>query len=139
MKKTLLTLFLLLTLNGLTQKQKNRFNFNIMGSSPLFGISYERQFYNFGYEFGIGIISTNTGLKYYILNNEYNKIKPYVSIYHILNFRSLDAGWKTYIPVGIMYDKNNWGLSLEAGLMANWWDRKPYNNIGFGLKYGFKF
>jgi len=137
MKYILSILLLILTIS--ITAQKNYYHYSLKGSTPYFGIVYERTFLSerLGAEFGIGLLSSSLGTKLYLTRNK--TIKPYIGASHYLFIIPSNAGWKTYFPIGISKKTHNGRLSIDFGPNINWLDRTPNYSFNFGIRYGVEF
>jgi|LauGreDrversion4_2_1035121.scaffolds.fasta_scaffold208953_4 hypothetical protein len=133
MKNTILTLLLLLTFS--TYSQKNYFGFSFAGSNPIAGLSYERTLFKntIGLSAGIGFLSASTGFKIYPVN--FNNSSIYIGGYHYLVLNPEMMGWKNYIPIGLSKDFERTRITIDVGPKIEWWDRKPYTSLNFGIGF----
>ena len=132
--------------SGIDGMRKNAISFNIGGTTPFIGITYERVVSeNVSLEIGAGIPSIGVGMKYFPWGIKESKFLFHVGLTSIfLSHESLDI-WGTsdesgvfvvgYLPIGISYfGKNGFNLGVDVGpaIAANF---GPYGNIKLGYRF----
>ncbi|WP_010227462.1 hypothetical protein [Gillisia marina] len=114
------------SINGM---RKNAISFNVLGSSPFIGITYERLVSeNVSLEIGVGIPSVGAGIKYFPWSIEESKILFHIGLSGTyIDTQGFDAFKTTeqkeekgvfigYLPVGISYfGKNGFNLGVDVG------------------------
>lgn len=125
--------------------RKNAITFNILGTTPLVGITYEIVVSeNISLEVGGGIPSIGAGLKYYPWNIKASKILFHVGLTGSLIFSEAFDVWGTsekngvimgYLPIGVSYfGEQGFNLGIDAGpaVAARAF---PYGNIKLGYRF----
>jgi hypothetical protein len=139
--KKFTTILLVLLSTNLLFSQKNYLSASIFGQTPVIGASYERTIMkeNIGIEFGVGVLSASLGVKYYPKKIT-NTWTPYFGSAHYLYAIPSNAGWKTYIPLGLTHiSKEGNRLSFDIGPNINWYDNRGNLNANFTVKFGYIF
>ena len=125
--------------------RKNAISFNILGTTPVIGITYDRIVSeNISLEIGAGVPSIGAGFKYYPWNIQESKILFHVGLTGSLVFSEAFDVWGTsdqngvflgYLPIGISYfGEHGFNLGVDAGpAVAD--IILPY----FNLKLGYRF
>lgn len=157
MKRSLLSVLLIvfafLAVNGqevadtnFANIRKNAISFNLFGTTPLLGVSYERLLSNkVSVECGVGIPSIGVGIKYYPYKVKQSKASLYLGLTTVL-FNSGDNeitganGSLFYFPVGFSYFGNKgFNFGLDGGLAVVREDifttGYPYINIKLGRRF----
>lgn len=125
--------------------RKNAISFNILGTTPVIGITYDRIVSeNMSIEIGAGVPSIGAGFKYYPWNIKESKILFHVGLTGSLVFSEAFDIWGTsdqngvflgYLPIGISYFGEH-GFNLGADVGPAVADIiSPY----FNLKLGYRF
>lgn len=139
--------------------KKNLFSFNVGGSSPLFGINYER-FLNpkFSADIGIGFFSIGLGFKRYINKIEAKKFNPFLGYSTtVWNIPFADGFQNNYFKLGLSYfnskklyfafdagpnlmlQGNNWFYYIKSTVRG--WNSRvdiftiPYGSIRIGKRF----
>ena len=96
--------------------EKNSISGNILGSSSILGITYERTLSNhIIIEFGIGMVGVGAGLNYYISQIKTETWCPYLGLkYSTLILADMGGGILTYIPFGVTFFTSS-KLKLNIG------------------------
>ena len=131
--------------SGIDGMRKNAISFNIAGTTPLVGITYERIVSeNVSLEIGAGIPSVGAGFKYYPWGIKESKILFHVGLTGGFVFTEALDFWGTsdesgvffgYLPIGISYfgeDGFNLGVDVGPAIAANF---GPYGNIKVGYRF----
>ena len=95
---------------------KNSISGNILGSSSILGITYERYLSDrIIVEFGVGMVGIGTGFNYYISQIKTESWCPYVGLkYSTLILVDMGGGILTYIPFGVTFFTSS-RLKLNIG------------------------
>ena len=126
--------------------KKNSISFNIAGTTPALGLTYERVLSNkILFEVGLGVPSVGLGIKVYPFNITNQKLMFHTGITELLIWISGDLYYRsfiTYMPIGISYFINNGiNIGLDAGpaigIDPDNGDRSifPYGNIKLGYRF----
>ena len=126
---------------------KNLVSTNIMGSTPFFGITYQRNLFDhLGIEGGIGVgLSYGAGLKYYFKKIRKDQVNFYFNTSYTLNYQSEDY---LYSSLGFCKIFKN-GLTFSADLgeyfreynygyyttYKNKWYMRPWGRLGIGIHF----
>ena len=96
--------------------EKNSISGNILGSSSILGITYERTLSNhIIIEFGVGMVGIGVGLNYYISQIKTEAWCPYVGLKcSTLILVDMGGGILTYIPFGVTFFTSS-KLKLNIG------------------------
>ena len=96
--------------------EKNSISGNILGSSSILGITYERYLSDYIIvEFGVGMVGIGTGFNYYISQIKTESWCPYVGLKCCtLILVDMGGGILTYIPFGITFFTSS-KLKLNIG------------------------
>ena len=125
--------------------RKNAISFNILGATPIIGITYERIVSkNISLEVGAGIPSVGAGFKYYPWGIKESKILFHTGLTGSIVFSEAFDIWGTsdsngvflgYLPIGISYfGKKGFNLGLDLGpavadIVA------PWGNVKLGYRF----
>ena len=128
-------ILLILILSQYTYSQKSYFGFTFAGSNPIAGLSYEKTLFKntIGLSAGVGFLSASTGFKIYPI--KFEKSSVYIGGSHYIVFNPEMMGWKNYIPIGISKDFERTRMTIDVGPKIEWWDRKPYTSLNFGIGF----
>jgi len=125
--------------NGFTEIKKNGISVNLFGTSPFFGLTYERLLSKyFSLEAGVGLVSLGGGLKIYPL-----KAKEGQAIFHTgltVAHEYYTEYTITYIPLGVSYfgmKGLNLGVDLGPAYFTDGYDNFIffYGNIKLGIRF----
>jgi|TARA_B110000495_G_C22695871_1_gene409931 hypothetical protein len=96
--------------------EKNSISGNILGSSSILGVTYERSLSNhIIIEFGVGIVGIGAGINYYISEIKTESWCPYVGLKcSTLALVDVGGGILTYIPFGVTFFTSS-KLKLNIG------------------------
>jgi len=147
--RILIVLLLLIPLNKLSQSNKNIISFNILGSSSIVGVTYERFVYKkISIELGVGIIGLGCGINYYFKKRK-EGINTYIGIKQSSLFLvDMGGGLIYYMPIGISFlNQLNFNISFDFGPGYYKWIKSdfmqfqneqikkiiPYGNIKIGV------
>lgn len=138
--------------------EKHSVSGNILGSSSLFGVTYERILKeNFIFEVGVGYVGFGLGVTYYPFKIRKSMIRPYTGMkFSLLVLPEVFGAYGGYIPFGATYfSKHRFNIGLDFGPALGHWFRGGgrldfegpninYNDSGeinvYGnLKVGFRF
>ena len=133
------------TTSDFDSMRKNAISFNIAGSTPIVGITYDRVVSeNLSIEIGAGVPSIGAGLKYYPWNIKESKILFHVGLTGSYVFSEAFDVWGTsdksgifmgYLPIGISYfGEHGFNLGVDIGpavaaIIA------PYGNVKVGYRF----
>lgn len=131
--------------SGIDGMRKNAISFNILGTTPIIGITYDRLVSeNVSLEIGAGIPSIGAGFKYYPWNIKESKILFHVGLSTSFIFSEAFDVWGTsdksgvfmgYLPIGISYfGKNGFNLGVDIG-PAVAAIVTPYGNLKLGYRF----
>lgn len=132
--------------NGIEGIRKNAVSFNLLGTTPAIGITYERIVSNkISLEIGVGIPSIGLGMKIFPFNIREEKIMfhtgltaTYVEI-PSFGFGSGEHGTIIYLPIGMSYfgaGGFNFGIDVGPGAVFI----TDTSLIGYGnLKVGYRY
>jgi len=98
--------------------EKNSISGNILGSSSILGITYERYLSDrIIVEFGVGMVGIGTGLNYYISQIKTESWCPYVGLkYSTLILVDMGGGILTYIPFGVtLFTSSKLNIGADIG------------------------
>ena len=126
--------------------KKNSISFNIAGTTPALGLTYERVLSNkILLEVGLGVPSVGLGIKVYPFNITNQKLMFHTGITSLLIAMGGDLYYRsfiTYIPFGISYYVKTWiNIGFDAvpaiGIDPDHGDRTifPYGNIKLGYRF----
>jgi hypothetical protein len=165
-KKTVLFGAFLLSMTAEAQKathdegiiEKHSVSGNILGSSSLVGVTYERVLSNsFIFEVGFGFVGLGTGITFYPLKIKKSNVCPYTGVkFSFLVLPEVFGAYGGYIPFGLtFFSKHRLNIGLDFGPAFGHWFKgggRPaiydptidYNDSGnlkvYGnLKIGFRF
>lgn len=149
-KHTLVVLFLLLFYSGYSQNslkdieglKKNAISFNILGPTPVIGITYERIIASkFSMEIGVGFPSAGLGFKIYPLNVQVDKPMFHVGV-TATYFASQESEmtprptWVIYIPIGMsVFKRRGFNFVIDFGPGYAYDRFIPYGNIKLGKRF----
>ena len=105
--KKIIFILLFIPIITFAQIEKNSISLNILGTSSVLGVTYERFItQKIQVEFGIGLIGIGVGVNYYINKIEKNKLNTYIGL-KTTSIVLVDVGGGTllYIPIGINFMK----------------------------------
>jgi len=130
--------------------RKNAISLNILGATPLIGITYERVVSNkISIEFGLGLpsVSVGTGFKVFPNNIKMKKLMFHtglINTFFALEPFGIFVGYYdiVYVPIGISYFGRygfNFGLDLGPGLFIDPVDEFVLLGGNGNLKLGFRF
>jgi len=125
--------------------RRNAISFNIIGTTPIVGITYDRIVSeNMSIEVGVGIPSIGAGFKYYPAGIKESKMLFHVGLTAIvISTKALDI-WGTseedglligYLPIGVSYfgEKGfNLGVDLGPAVAANF---GVWGNVKVGYRF----
>lgn len=127
--------------DSFAQLRKNGISVNLLGASPLFGLTYERLLARFlSLEVGLGIFGVGAGVKVYPF-----KAKEGKAIFHTGITRAAEAISRktvTYVPLGISYFSRggfNFGIDLGPAYYGD--NGGPdegfsvYGNLKLGIRF----
>ncbi|RKS55266.1 hypothetical protein BC962_0225 [Gillisia mitskevichiae] len=133
------------TTSGIEGMRKNAISFNILGTTPLIGITYDRVVSeNISLELGVGIPSVGAGFKYYPSGIKVSKMLFHVGLTGtIISAKALDI-WGTseddgllvaYLPIGVSYfGEKGFNLGVDLGpAMAKTF--APWGNVKVGYRF----
>lgn len=124
----------------------NSISINLLGTSPFFGISYERLLTKkIGIELGIGLPNMGVGTKIYPFNYRENKFVLYSGFtitFTLIDLRpSLPYSIISYIPIGLSYSGEfGWIFGIDIG-PGFYRERNyspifiPYGNVKIGRRF----
>jgi len=98
--------------------EKSSFSANIMGSSSLFGITFDKVLSDkFIWEIGFGYVGIGTGLTYYPFNIKKSKPCPYTGMkFSVLGLPEVVVAYWGYIPLGVTFFSNQRiNIGIDAG------------------------
>ena len=133
------------TTSDFDSMRKNAISFNIAGSTPIVGITYDRIVSeNLSIEIGAGIPSIGAGLKYYPWDIKESKILFHVGLTGGYLFTEALDFWGTsdvsgvffsYLPIGISYfGEHGFNLGVDLGpLVAD--SIGAWGNIKLGYRF----
>jgi len=125
--------------NGFTEIKKNGISVNLLGTSPFFGLTYERLLSKyFSLEAGVGLLSLGGGIKIYPF-----KAKEGQAIFHTgitVAHEYYSEYTVSYIPLGFSYFGQkglNLGVDLGPAHFSDGYDNYIffYGNIKFGIRF----
>lgn len=125
--------------NGFTEIKKNGLSVNLLGTSPIFGLTYERLLSKyFGIEAGVGLVSLGGGIKIYPF-----KAKEGQPIFHTgitVAHEFYTEITVSYIPLGVSYFGQkglNLGVDLGPAFFTDGYDNYPflYGNLKLGIRF----
>ena len=133
------------TKSGIEGMRRNAISFNILGTTPIVGITYDRVVSEyFSIEIGAGIPSVGAGFKYYPSGIKESKMLFHVGLTGIiLSAKALDI-WGTseddgllvaYLPIGVSYfgEKGfNLGVDLGPAVAAKF---GAWGNVKVGYRF----
>ncbi len=133
------------TTSDFDSMRKNAISFNIIGTTPIVGITYDRVVSeNVSVEIGAGIPSIGAGFKYYPWNIKESKILFHVGLTGSYVFSEVFDVWGTsekngiflgYLPIGISYfGEHGFNLGIDVG-PAVAAIVVPYANIKLGYRF----
>jgi len=134
------------TTSGIEGMRKNAISFNILGTTPFVGITYDRLVSeNLSVEIGVGIPSVGAGFKYYPWGIKESKMLFHVGLTGtIISAKALDiwgssednAGiFVAYLPIGVSFfgEKGfNLGVDLGPAVAAKF---APWGNVKVGYRF----
>lgn len=134
----------------MNELKKNAISFNIFGTTPWIGVTYERLLTkNLTVEAGLGVPSIGIGFKVYPWQVKPKKVKfytgltaAYVSDAVLFNAtRTLASFYLVYLPIGFgFYGKRGFNLGVDFGPSLNIFSRDDFDPIPwFGIKLGRRF
>ena len=129
--------------------KKNAISFNIAGTTPFVGVTYERLLSNrFNFEVGLGAYSVGVGIKYFpspIIDNKmvfHIAIGTNVFVTPFDTFGSGDSSSINYLSVGLTYfGKGGFNFGIGVGYSLNYdftFDEltgAPYGNLKLGYRF----
>lgn len=121
--------------------KKNAISANLLGTSPVLGITYERLLSQYtGIEVGLGLFSLGAGVKVYPWKAKTGKV-----VFHTggtVTYFSLPLAGElvvAYVPIGFsFFSPGGFNFGLDLGL-AYWQDSFGSVNLWGNLKVGFRF
>lgn len=125
--------------NGFTELKKNGISANILGTSPFFGLTYERLLSKYlSLEAGAGLVSLGGGIKIYPL-----RAKEGQAIFHTgitVAHEYYSEYTISYIPLGISFFGQkglNLGVDLGPAYYIDGYDNFIffYGNVKFGIRF----
>jgi len=125
--------------NGFTELKKNGISVNLFGTSPFFGLTYERLLSKYiSLEAGAGLVSLGGGIKIYPF-----KAKEGQAIFHAgitVAHEYYTEYTVSYIPLGFSYFGQkglNLGVDLGPAHFSDGYDNYIlfYGNIKFGIRF----
>lgn len=138
--------------------EKHSVSGNILGSSSLFGVTYERVLSeNFIFEVGFGYVGLGTGITFYPFKIKKSNVCPYTGVkFSLLTLPGVFGAYGGYIPFGLtFFSEHRLNIGLDFGPAFGEWFKGgghpaiydpdiDYNNSGsikvYGnLKIGFRF
>lgn len=155
-KSTILVIFSILlvsfssiaqeTTSGIEGMRKNAISFNILGTTPFVGITYDRIVSeNLSVEIGVGIPSVGAGFKYYPSGIKESKMLFHIGLTGtIISAKALDiwgsseddAGiFVAYLPIGVSFfgEKGfNLGVDLGPAVAEKF---APWGNVKVGYRF----
>lgn len=125
--------------------RKNAISFNILGTTPIIGITYERVVSEYvSLEIGAGIPSVGAGFKYYPWGIKESKILFHVGLSGSYVFSEALDFWGTsdekglftgYLPIGISYfGEHGFNFGIDLGPIAAA-VVSPYGNLKLGYRF----
>ncbi len=127
MKPVITILFILVILPNVTAQkvdinnfiiEKSSFSANIMGSSSLGGITFEKVLTDIIiWEVGIGYVGIGTGVTYYPFNIQKSKVCPYTGLkFSFLVLPEVAIASWAYIPLGVtFFSKQRINIGFDVG------------------------
>lgn len=113
--------------------EKNSFSGNLLGSSSLIGISYERLLSEkFVFEIGVGIVGIGTGITFYPFKIKLDEICPYTGIkISSVGLVDVGGGYGGYIPFGLtFFSKHRINVGIDIGpALGEWVDAGGHHMI----------
>lgn len=131
--------------SGIEGMRKNAISFNLLGTTPLVGITYDRIVSEkVSIEIGAGIPSAGAGFKYYPWSIKESKILFHVGLTTSFIFSEAFDVWGTsdksgvfmgYLPIGVSYfGKHGFNLGADIG-PAVAAQVIPYGNLKLGYRF----
>ncbi len=131
--------------SGIDGMRKNAISLNILGTTPIVGITYDRIVSEkVSIEIGAGIPSVGAGFKYYAWNIKESKILFHVGLSTSFIFSEAFDVWGTsdnsgvfmgYLPIGMSYfGKHGFNLGVDIG-PAVAAQVIPYGNLKLGYRF----
>ena len=116
MKHCLLIFIFIPTILTAQKLDKNVISGNILGSSSIAGITYERLLSkHIIIELGIGMVGIGAGINYYIFGTKLESWRPYIGLKcSTLVLVDVGGGVLTYVPIGITFFTSS-KLKLNIG------------------------
>ena len=131
--------------------EKNVFNGNLLGTSSVVGISYERFLTKRAtMELGIGLVGVGAGFSYYLIEPQPGKLAPYIGA-KVSTAVLVDVGgaYVGYLPVGFTFFtkwRMNFGVDIGpahgylmesdfGGEMGETYRIPFYGNLRLGLRF----
>lgn len=129
--------------------RKNAVSLNVAGSTPLIGVTYERLMTDhFNFEFGLGLISVGTALKYFPWAISDNKMVFHTGLSTNIfstpldDLRSSDYSNITYLMIGLTYfGVGGFNFALDVGPSYNYDFTYNESSTPFygSIKLGYRF
>lgn len=131
--------------SGIDGMRKNAISFNVLGTTPLVGFTYDRIVSEkVSLEIGAGFPSVGAGFKYYPWNIKESEILFHVGLSTSFVFSEVFDVWGTsdnsglfmgYLPIGISYfGKQGFNLGVDIG-PAVAAIVIPYGNLKLGYRF----
>mgnify|MGYP003132145782 CR=1 FL=1 len=148
---TLILVFMSFFVNGqettsdFDSMRKNAISFNILGATPIIGITYERIVSkNISVEVGGGIPSVGAGFKYYPSGIKESKMLFHLGLTGAIVFSEAFDVWNTsdtngvflgYLPIGVSYfGERGFNLGVDIGpAVADTF--APWGNVKVGYRF----
>lgn len=129
--------------------KKNAISFNIAGTTPFVGFTYERLLSDrFNFEVGLGVYSVGVGIKFFPAPIVDNKMVFHVALGSNIfvtpfdTFGSGDSSSISYLTIGLTYfGENGFNFGIGAGQSLNYdftfneLTRDPYGNLKLGYRF----
>ncbi|MFN4761907.1 hypothetical protein ACKGJN_02180 [Gillisia sp. Q332] len=131
--------------SGIDGMRKNAISLNILGTTPIVGITYDRIVSeNVSFEIGAGLPSIGVGMKYFPSGIKESKFLFHLGLTSVFVFSEAFDIWGTsdksgsfmgYLPIGISYfGEGGFGLGIDLGpAVAS--EFFPYGNVKVGYRF----